>query len=458
MPSPILCTLTTCNHLHFVLAQMRSVVRHWRRLPEAHVLLIDGVDEPRPGFEELPWVRFLTLDDLEVDNVFWLAAKLTASDFCCALKPYLVGHLLARYQVPVLYADADQCFFADPAPLLDCAPDASLVVTPHVLSPLPAERPFDRPSLGDLAAAGMMNAGIFLMRPGPSMTSFIAQWSRLVSAPGAFLAALGTQHEQNAFNWSLAFADGVAVCRDPRLNVAYWNLHERPLRWAALDGGPSDCWLLDGKPPVSIYFSGFDWERGRLSRHDHRSQPALNLNLQALGDYYAAELASAEQAHYQSLPYAFAACGSLSLTADLRTELKWAEQFSIPAWTAWPSASQLVAPLLAAPSDHVNLPLFLARIHDARADLQALNYNDVLYPSIFMSWCQEHLRAEYAATGAALEAADVWAVERRGSRRLAACGTALALRRIRPTRIFSNASRGCWTRIAPPSRPRARGP
>ena len=31
---------------------------------------------------------------------------------------------------------------------------------------------------------------------------------------------------------------------------AYWNLQDRPLRWAALDDGPADLWTLEGQPIV----------------------------------------------------------------------------------------------------------------------------------------------------------------------------------------------------------------
>jgi glycosyltransferase involved in cell wall biosynthesis len=427
----VLCTLATYNHLHLVLAQLRSVARHWPAPPEARVLLVDGHALPRPGFEALPWVRFLTPEQVGAENLAWLAAKLNATDLCCALKPYLLRHLLAAGAECLLYADADQLFFADPAPLLDCAPRAPLVVTPHVLTPLPAARPFERPSLGDLAGAGMMNAGICLLRNGPAVRGFVEQWAGLVSGPGAFLGDLGLQHEQNAFNWSLAFLDQVAVCRDPRVNIAYWNLHERPLRWAQLDDGPADLWLLDGRPPVTVHFSGFDWQNGRFSHYDQRHAPGLNINLKALGDYYAGELAAAGQAHYGPQPYYYALCGELQLLAETRLALRRAERFGTPWWPAWPSrAAELVAPLLGAPGERIALPEFLARIYDQRPDLQALNGNDVLFPRQFLAWCEGYLVHEYPAQGGALLAADCWMAERRGQRRLLGCGAAVSLRRL----------------------------
>jgi hypothetical protein len=78
------------------------------------------------------------------------------------------------------------------------------------------------------------------------------------------------------------------ICKDPTLNVAYWNLGSRQLRLS--DG----CYLADGEPLTFFHFSGFDprvpW---LLSRYGGRSPRALlseNPALRRLCDEYAAEL------------------------------------------------------------------------------------------------------------------------------------------------------------------------
>ncbi len=431
MAVSVLCTLATYNHLHQVLALLRSAARHWPEEPRAVVLLVDGHEKPRPGFESLDWVRFVSPADLGVENLAWLAAKYSATDLCCALKPILVRHLLRAGEAAVLYADSDQLFLADPAPLLDYAPEAEIVLTPHLLTPLPDEQPFLRPSMGDLAGAGMMNAGLFVARQGSDAMRFLDSWVRLVTAPGAFLADLGPQHEQNSFNWALALMERVAVCRDPRLNIAYWNLHERPLRWAALDGGAEDRWLLEGQAPVCVHFSGFAWGEGRFSRYDQRHLPALNINLRALGDYYDRCLRDAGQEHYAGRAYAYTACGGLALDPAVRTELRRAERFGTPRWDAWPQDPRvLLAPLLSAPGESALLPDCLNRLYDARSDLRADNGDDVLHPLRFLTWCERRLAIEYPALGTALAAADCWLVERASGRRLLVGNPASGLRRL----------------------------
>ncbi len=57
------------------------------------------------------------------------------------------------------------------------------------------------------------------------------------------------------------FADRVHILRDPRYNVAYWNLAQRNL---AKNG---DEWQIEGRPLGFFHFSGFDCTmQNRLSR------------------------------------------------------------------------------------------------------------------------------------------------------------------------------------------------
>ncbi len=166
------------------------------------------------------------------------------------------------------------------------------MVTPHLQEPYPdPERTWEHPTLAEIASAGRLNNGLFAFRPGPASLAFLEQWEEMVLAPGAFLEH---QAEQNAFDWLLSFAgaDEVEVLRDRACNVAYWNLHDRSLRWAALDGGDAENFTVDGAPLVAFHWSGLPaGERGRLSAHDYRHSLALLPSVAALADRYRAKLA-----------------------------------------------------------------------------------------------------------------------------------------------------------------------
>ena len=391
------CIVSTVNHLHLVLNLVRTIRATWASRPRVLVVMADHLEDgSQPGFAPLD-VEFVAAATLEIPNFFWLAAKYDATELCCALKPFAVRHALDLGYREVVYCDADLHFFAEPVDFLALGERHDFVVTPHTLEPLPDAEPWQRPTLGDLSGAGLMNAGLFSVRAGRAARAFVDTWASLVVAPGAFLLDLGSQHEQNFFNWVVAFVEDVAICRDRTINVAYWNLHERPVRWCALDGGPKDRWTIDGRPLGCFHFSGFAWHDGRLSKHDFRHLPSLDVNVHALCRFYAAQLEAAGGEQYALEPYAFAEIAGRRLTPEVRHALKRAEQFEAPLVESWVGDATALLRMLneVGGPTHV-LPQYLEQVLALRPDLRALNAYESVFPERFLTWAASWFGREYA--------------------------------------------------------------
>ena len=230
-------TVCTVDHLHFALTLAASFRRHHPEL-ELHLLVVDGdgVEIPAP-----PGVVVLRGSDVGLFDDPYLALKLSAAELCCAAKPFLLAHLARRPRPTpgAVYLDADIRLFAPCERLVAELQRAPFVVFPHTVAPLPQpELWWERPSLGELAHAGVLNAGMFGSGP--------RRYRSPASSPngGSLVCGLGAfqtgQTEQNSFNWVVAFADDVRVVRDTAYNVAYWNLHDRSLRcrWIGAGGRP----------------------------------------------------------------------------------------------------------------------------------------------------------------------------------------------------------------------------
>jgi hypothetical protein len=100
-----------------------------------------------------------------------------------------------------------------------------------------------------------------------------------------------------------------AIVRHRGCNVAYWNLHARPL------GSGDELRLLSGEPVVFFHFSGFDARRpDRLCGIPIRLRPGDHPRLRALLEAYAARLVERGHLEQSRIPYAFA----LPLRARLR--------------------------------------------------------------------------------------------------------------------------------------------
>lgn len=397
MAEVAVCTVVTYNNLHAALCLVRSIRRRWTTQPPIVIALVDHVDRPRPGFEHVPGVEFVTPQQLDLPNLGWLLCKLTPTEICCTLKPYLVRHLFGRGFDTVLYSDSDLYFFADGTSFVNKLGLGDVLVTPHIMSPLPFNEPWTRVTMGQLAEAGVLNAGLFAMRDTPGTLSFLDTWKRLCSGPGGFLKDLGNQNEQQFFNWVSTFSDNVRVCRDPRVNVAYWNLHERPIRWGGLDGQARDRWYLGEQPITCFHFSGFGWSQGRLSVFDDRSRPHVNVNLFELCEYYAAALAASGRDHYAAVPYEFDQVAGLPLDAFIRTELKRSEAKGTPASHEWPrSGHSALETLNTTVGDASLVPKFLEPIQ-MRADLQP--FHDHLFPRDWIGWANRGLWRDHPMHG-----------------------------------------------------------
>ncbi|MGE4014574.1 MAG: hypothetical protein AB7G15_20820, partial [Alphaproteobacteria bacterium] len=397
------CTVSSYNYLHFTLNLVRSIDKCWQRKPVIYVVLLDLVSLPRPGFETFENVIFVSADELGIDNLTWLRLKHSAGDLCTIVRPFAVEHALGRGHEQVFYCDADVHFFSDPSPFFAERPAADFVLTPHIVTPMPTDDVWVPLNIGHLTAAGIINAGMFLCRNRAGAKKFLRQHADFMSGPAAFLDELGSVRDQHYFNWVLAFGADVQVSANRRMNVAYWNLHERPVRWARLDGGPADKWSVDGDDLISFHFSGFDWDHGRLSIHDSRPTTTWNSSLYALSEYYRAALRACGESYYSQFEYRFDTLGGTRLTREVRLEFKRSARIREPKSAAWedyaiPAFGHLNSVI---GSRHL-LPLYFENILSGRPDLVHASGGEQLHSPYLMWWASHALDREYAV-GAAYE-------------------------------------------------------
>ena len=388
-------TVCTLDHLHFARALAASLARTHPSVP-LFVLVVDAEGEIDPS--SAPGALIVGGDRIDFPPTPYLALKLDASELCCSAKPYLVGYLLRELGFSrVVYLDADQYVFSPLSELLERLDDADFVVTPHTRAPLPhPERAWERPFLGDLAAAGVLNAGLFGVRASAGALRFIAWWQELVTCVGAFARSRGLQHEQNAFNWVVAFADQVHVLRDPAYNVAYWNLHDRSLRWVdGSEDGALRGFTVDGQPLVTFHFSGYSIDEPyRLSRHDSRHSVYHHPALARLLDFYSHELETRPDDEEEPPRYRFARFGNGIVIDDrMRTLFKEHEpQLALNAdpWTAEGARQYCDALMRPLHGRGSLLPLLIDSIYELRPDLQEQSPNARLDPLCVIRWFSAH--------------------------------------------------------------------
>jgi hypothetical protein len=304
-------TIVARNYLAYAMVLEASVREHD---PDVDVvtLLVDGTEDdrvqPGPGRIVLPGDLGLSPDELEPMILMYSVMELST-----ALKPALLRHLLSTGYRVAAYLDPDVYAVGSLRSVFDAAQEHAIALTPHALRPIP------RDGL-EIAERSIMRAGIFnlgFIAVAERAGEFLDWWhTRLrTDAVVDFAAAMFT--DQRWADWIPALFEH-SVLRDPGLNVAYWNAHERPLTTAA-DGQV----LADGRPLRFVHFSGFDPARpGALSKHTGRYPRVLLSDAPVLAQLcaeYAERLVAAGHLERRSAPYGFDTIDGLRpLTAELR--------------------------------------------------------------------------------------------------------------------------------------------
>jgi glycosyltransferase involved in cell wall biosynthesis len=301
--STALVARCTLDHLPYARVLVDSIERFHPEI-EVHLVVVDL--EPDERAPEVGRARLVSARELGIDKLDYLRLSLSPAQLCMAVKPAACRWVAGLGYPAILSFDADIEIFAPLDELLEALRGHSWVVTPHLLAPYPdAEKAWAHPTLFEIGSAGFLNSGLFAFAPNADSLAFLEKWEEIVLAPGAFL---DHQAEQNAFNWLTSFAEGVFVLRDPAYNVAYWNLHDRSLRFTGLDGGEEERFTLNGSPLVAFHWSGLPPEDGwRLSVHDHRHSLYLLPSLAVLAGGYRRRLAEHGLAEARKRPYTYAA-------------------------------------------------------------------------------------------------------------------------------------------------------
>lgn len=365
MPPLHVCTLITKNRLAYARVLARSVAEHHpgTRLTVLVVDPIDGAFDPAQEPFDV-----LSLQDVAVPGVWELAVRYDAFELAMALKPWLLRHRLERHE-RVIYLDADMRLHAPLDPLERALDEHPVVLTPHLLAPIPDDGAL--PSEPSILIAGAHNAGCLGMRRSETASALLEWWCARLRTGSRVRAAEGLMVDQRWLDLAPSLFQDVGHLRDPGVNVGYWNLPARPL--ARADDGTLTA---GGAPLRLLHLSGFDpTEPRRLSRYDTRyADLDPDDPLGALVADYAEALEREGVSTSLRWPYGYdRTAGGTALDARLRAVLDPgpgegpdASPFDPDGereWLAWWNAPAETG------GEH-GVSRFLSRLRDSRADLR----------------------------------------------------------------------------------------
>ncbi len=208
--------------------------------------------------------RAIGLDDVDWENFDVALASIIYStlEFATSIKPALLRSFLAQGWEHVTYLDPDIEIYRDFTHLLDHDCDVSL--TPHLFSDIP--RDGFTPSTQDILQAGFYNLGFCSVTS--TAIAFLNWWSERLQFDCLVAPGRGHFTDQRILDLATLKAR-VQSLREPGINVAYWNLHERHL--VERDDEWDVSFEGDRHPLYFFHFSGFRFERSpSLSVHASR--------------------------------------------------------------------------------------------------------------------------------------------------------------------------------------------
>ena len=242
-----LCTIVARNYLDRARVLAESIHRCWPGTP-LDVLVIDALpDEPIvAGAGAWTTVR---LGDLDLDpaDVRQRCGYYDVTELATSLKPALLRRTQRAGGIAA-YLDPDTVLFAPLDDIEVLLHGSWLLVTPHVVDPMPRDGLLVDEAT--LLISGMYNLGFIAI--GPSAGPFLDWWDERLRFDAINDPVSGRFTDQRWIDFAPSLFP-VRIVRDKGWNVAYWNLHERPLARDA-DGA-----LTAGGQPIRFFhFSGFD--------------------------------------------------------------------------------------------------------------------------------------------------------------------------------------------------------
>lgn len=291
-PRPTIFTIVSRNYAAQAAVLMESLARH-QPTAERVVVVSDG----DMSSLEVAGAKVVRAEDLmDAALVRAMSTYYSPLEFNTAIKPFCFISLL-KLNETVVYLDPDIRLYDDLSPIWEAFDDSELLLTPHLLRPT---RETGHPDGTDILRSGVYNLGFAGLRRSLQANEFAAWWADMCRLDCRVDFASGLFTDQRWVDLAPGFVERTRILRDPGLNVAYWNLPERPLE--KRDGG----WTADGEPLRFFHFSGFRPDRpDLLSKHQDRIVVRPDSALSSLLKDYATAMNEAGAARSSARPYGF---------------------------------------------------------------------------------------------------------------------------------------------------------
>jgi len=272
-------TIVSKNYLAFARTLMNSIIRLHGDTLDLYVLL---ADEREDKFNtEHEQYTLIEAKDIAIPDLESLSFRYDIREFNTAVKPFFIDFLFGRHYEKIIYLDPDILVLDKLDLIVDLLERHSIILTPHITSPISAE---DRYKPGEIhhLKTGTFNLGFLGLSRTEESLCMVNWWKRKCTSECYHEIESGLFVDQKWMNLISGFFNSVHVLRHAGCNMAYWNVCERKL-----DGA-----LVNGKEKLVFYhFSGIVVDDiNRISKYQNRYTLADRPDLKELFESYREQL------------------------------------------------------------------------------------------------------------------------------------------------------------------------
>lgn len=285
-----LFTVATVSHLHLAEVMISSFRSHNSGF-DVSIIVPDLNSKNQNALEQIVGndVELLVPEILGFEYTSRMRRYYSALEFCSAMKVVGLRFFLLRGE-DVLFLDPDVL-------ILDSLAEAimningDVLLSPHTFKPYPTD--LHAPNDLEIVRSGHINGGVVYVRNTKYAADAIDWLMTKVQRQWFVAPKLGLYADQLWLSIIPYFFHNIAnFITDEGINVAYWNLHERPIR-IDVNG---KLLLSSGGVVRLIHLSGYDSGEVRISRHSlRRFDTSSEYALSAIIGSYRVAIGTAKQ-------------------------------------------------------------------------------------------------------------------------------------------------------------------
>ncbi len=267
----LIYTVCTANYLYQALTMGESL----KKTNPDYELIIGLVDKlPLTDFK-IPY-QIIPISEVQEVNLSGFKGEYTVMEVATACKPVFGLYLFEKYPnlEKLIYFDTDLWITDSIAPIEKNLDFYDIIITPHITQPIDLQEEWNEKQFLN---AGLYNTGFVGMKRTENTFKFLNWWKNHLKDFGYYDFCNGMGIDQLCVNFVPIFYDKVLIEYSPAYNLAYWNIHERTVRYT------NEKYIINEKENLMFFhFSGYTPDKSNfLSKHIKSSKtsnyPALKL-------------------------------------------------------------------------------------------------------------------------------------------------------------------------------------